>query len=137
MQASIGPPALHDILAEAIPDNDFQPSPLHEQLLDLPWSDVFTTNYDTLLDRAVSQAPYRGYSVIRKPSELVYSNNPRLIKLHGCISDPSSCVVTDDDYRNYPRDLAPFVNTVCQSLVEKTLCLIGFSARDPQFRQLD
>ena len=133
LQASIGRPALDDILTEAIPDNDFQPSHLHKQLLDLPWSDVFTTNYDTLLDRAVTQVPYRDVTVIRKPSELVYSNSPRLIKLHGCISDPSTCVVTDDDYRNYPKGRAPFVNAVCQSLVEKTLCLVGFSARDPNF----
>ena len=133
LQASIGRPALDDILTEAIPDNDFQPSHLHKQLLDLPWSDVFTTNYDTLLDRAVTQVPYRDVTVIRKPSELVYSNSPRLIKLHGCISDPSTCVVTDDDYRNYPKGRAPFVNAVCQSLVEKTLCIVGFSARDPNF----
>ena len=133
LQASIGRPGLNQMLIDAIRDDHFDHSPLHKQILDLPWSDVFTTNYDTLLDRAASQVSHRPYSIIHRPSQLVYSNSPRLIKLHGCISDPSWCVVTDEDYRLYPQEFAPFVNTVCQSLIENTLCLIGFSARDPNF----
>ena len=133
LAASMGPAALHETLYDAIPDDDFEPSPLHERLLDLRWSDVFTTNYDTLLDRAVNQVPHRDYTVVIRPSQLVYSTSPRVIKLHGCISNPSSCILTHDQYRTYPDHFSPFVNTVCQSLVENTLCLVGFSGRDPNF----
>jgi hypothetical protein len=33
------------------------------------------------------------------------------------------------------KNFAPFVNTVQQTLLEKSLCLIGFSGDDPNFLQ--
>ncbi len=50
VEAALGRPALDQMLRDAIPDLQHEPSPLHVELLTLPWSDVFTTNYDTLLD---------------------------------------------------------------------------------------
>ena len=135
LQAALGRPALHQILRDAIPDSDFEPSPLHSMLLSLEWTDVFTTNYDTLLERALEDSPNRRYDVVLAPNELVYSVRPRIVKLHGSFSSPSRYVITDDDYRNYPKEFAPFVNTVRQSLIESTLCLIGFSGDDPNFLQ--
>ena len=52
IQAAFGRPALDELLRRSIPNLGYEPSPLHSQLLDLPWKDVFTTNYDTLLERA-------------------------------------------------------------------------------------
>ena len=43
---------LNNFLKKCIPDKEFPPSKLHVDLLNLPWVDVFTTNYDTLLERA-------------------------------------------------------------------------------------
>ena len=56
------------------------------------------------------------------------------MKLHGSFPSPPF-VITEEDYRRYPGDHAPFVNTVRQSLLENTLCLIGFSGDDPNFLQ--
>ena len=47
-----GRKALFNMIQESINDNYLEPSDLHMQLLSLPWRDVFTTNYDTLLERA-------------------------------------------------------------------------------------
>ncbi len=47
-----GRSALDDFLTEVIPDEHYEPGFVHETLMTLPWSDVFTTNYDTLLERA-------------------------------------------------------------------------------------
>jgi len=46
VQAVLGRPALDKLLLNEIPDKTHEPSPLHAQLLNLPWVDVFTTNYD-------------------------------------------------------------------------------------------
>ena len=119
--------------ANAIPDLDYEPSPLHEQLLNLRWSDVFTTNYDTLLERARDAVISQRYDVIVNKEDLTYSQKPRIIKLHGSFPSDRPFVVTEEDYRRYPEDFAPFVNTVRQSLLENTLCLVGFSGDDPNF----
>lgn len=95
---------------------------------------MFTTNYDTLLERARASVTLKHYDVVATDEELLYANQPRIVKLHGSFPSPPF-VVTEEDYRRYPSDHAPFVNTVRQSLLENTLCLIGFSGDDPNFLQ--
>ena len=134
VEAAFGRPALDDFLRREIPDLTCEPSPLHSQLLNLPWNDVFTTNYDTLLERARASVTLKHYDVVAKKEDLLYANKPRIVKLHGTFPSPP-IVITEEDYRRYPSDHAPFVNTVRQSLLENTLCLIGFSGDDPNFLQ--
>ncbi len=134
VEAAFGRPVLDDFLRREIPDLTYEPSPLHSQLLNLPWQDVFTTNYDTLLERARASVTVNHYDIVAKKEDLLYANKPRIVKLHGNFPSPPF-VITEEDYRRYPGDHAPFVNTVRQSLLENTLCLIGFSGDDPNFLQ--
>ena len=69
MEAAFGRPALDQMLRDAIPDLEHEPSPLHAELLDLPWSDVFTTNYDTLLERARRSVISQRYDLVLKPDD--------------------------------------------------------------------
>lgn len=134
VQAAFGRPALDRVLRHAIPDLRYEPSRLHADLLRLPWQDVFTTNYDTLLERARASVTFSHYDVAATTEDLLYAKAPRIVKLHGSFPSPPF-VITEEDYRRYPSDHAPFVNTVRQSLLEKTLCLVGFSGDDPNFLQ--
>lgn len=133
VQAQFGRIVLDKILQQEIPDKKYNPSRLHIKLLQLPWNDVFTTNYDTLLERASQEVISRKYDVIVKNEDLVYSEKPRIIKLHGSFPSQRPFIITEEDYRVYPAMFAPFVNTVQQSLLENALCLIGFSGNDPNF----
>ena len=135
VETALGRPALDRILRDAIPDLANDPSPLHVQLLKLPWSDVLTTNYDTLLERTRNSVTSRRYEVVVKPEDLGHSTKPRIIKLHGSFPSDRPLIVTEEDYRRYPDKFAPFLNTVRQALLEHTLCLIGFSSHDPNFLQ--
>ncbi|CAI2103897.1 Uncharacterised protein [Serratia fonticola] len=133
VEAAFGRSNLEQILINNIPDKDYEPSDLHVKLLDLPWGDVFTTNYDTLLERAcVSVISYK-YDVVLNKDDLVNAERPRIIKLHGSFPSERPFIITEEDYRCYPSDFSVFVNTVQQSLIENTLCLIGFSGDDPNF----
>ncbi|MGC1052109.1 SIR2 family protein [Pantoea agglomerans] len=133
VQAAFGRSTLDKIIKDAIPDNDYEPSDLHKSLLTLPWSDVFTTNYDTLLERTCVHIETRKYDVILNKDDLINAERPRIIKLHGSLPSERPFILTEEDYRKYPNDFSPFVNTVQQSLIENTLCLIGFSGDDPNF----
>jgi hypothetical protein len=132
-EAVIKRPALDAVLLQHIPDNTVDPSVLHETLLELPWADVLTTNYDTLLERAQRKVTSRRYSTVYHQDDLAYQKKPRIIKLHGSFPSHRPFVITEEDYRQYPQKRAPFVNTVRQALLENTLCLIGFSGDDPNF----
>lgn len=133
VEATFGRPVLDGILKKHIPDSSYEPSELHKKLVDLPWTDVFTTNYDTLLERAAKYNFQRKYSIIYSKNDLVCASKPRIIKLHGSFPSHRPFIITEEDYRLYPQNNAPFVNTVQQSLLENTLCLIGFSGDDPNF----
>lgn len=135
VQAAIGRPALENLLRSNIPDLTIEPSGLHVQLLGLPWVDVFTTNYDTLLERASSKVVTRRYEPVVNKEDIPYAIKPRIVKLHGSFPSERPFIITEEDYRRYPHDYAPFVNTVQQALLENTFCLIGFSGDDPNFLQ--
>jgi hypothetical protein len=133
IQATFGRATLNQILLSEIQDDQYKPSALHEELLKLPWNDVFTTNYDTLLERTAEKIKYKQYRPIVNKTDLVWSSKPRIIKLHGSFPSNKPFIITEEDYRTYPDLFAPFVNTVQQSLIENILCLIGFSGTDPNF----
>jgi len=135
VQAVIGRPALENLLRSNIPDLNIEPSNLHVELLELPWVDVFTTNYDTLLERASAKVVTRRYEPVVNKEDIPYAIKPRIVKLHGSFPSERPFIITEEDYRRYPHDYAPFVNTVQQALLENTFCLIGFSGDDPNFLQ--
>lgn len=135
VQAAAGRPVLDNLLRSNIPDLDIEPSSLHVDLLEFPWVDVFTTNYDTLLERASAKVVNRRYEQVVNKEDIPYAIKPRIVKLHGSFPSERPFIITEEDYRRYPHDYAPFVNTVQQSLLENTFCLIGFSGDDPNFLQ--
>lgn len=126
---------LRSAIRQSVPDEVHEPSILHEMLLGLPWMDVFTTNYDRLLERTLVEVPNRSYSVVRSPCQLPKSSQPRIVKLHGDFDLPNEpLVITREDYRTYPQKRVAFVNTVRQSLMENSFILVGFSGDDPNFK---
>ena len=58
---------------------------------------------------------------------------PRIVKLHGSFPAQFPLIVTEEDYRTYPAEFAPLVNTVQQAMMETVFLLIGFSGDDPNF----
>lgn len=127
-----GQPALDSFIREHVRDVSWHPSEDHVSLLDLPWSDVLTTNYDTLLERAARVAD-RSYEPVRSEHEIAFARAPRIIKLHGSIGVSDHFIIAEDDFRTYPSCHAAFVNLARQCFVENDLCLIGFSGDDPNF----
>jgi hypothetical protein len=126
-------PALDEFLLTSIPDNDYHPGHLHELLLSLPWSDVFTTNYDTLLERTLPTIHDRKYDLILTTSDIPGRMKPRIVKIHGSFPSHRPFIITEEDYRTYPKEFAPFMNMVQQAIMENAFCLIGFSGDDPNF----
>jgi hypothetical protein len=78
VEANFGRPTLDKIITDRIPDMYYEPSRLHEKLLQLPWQDVFTTNYDTLLERASRKVLQRKYSFIVNADDLINAEKPRM-----------------------------------------------------------
>lgn len=131
-ERTLGRDALHDRVAALVADGSRLPSDLHVSLLRLPWADVLTTNYDTLLERAAVQSGRR-YAPVYEPGDLPLRPAPRVVKLHGSLPSHKPLVLTEEDYRTYPARRAAFVALARTLLMERALVLVGFSGDDPNF----
>lgn len=69
----------------------------------LPWRDILTTNYDTLLERAAEKEAQK-YQLVTNEEILVYQPSPRIIKLHGSFPNIRLYIMTKEDYRRYPLE---------------------------------
>jgi hypothetical protein len=133
LEAMKGPALLHGTLRQVVPDLEYGPGKPHQDLVRLPWSDILTTNWDTLLEQAID-AYDRSYELVVQPKQLATATAPRIIKLHGCVRAGTKLIFTEEDFRVYPTEYAPFVSLVQQSLMENVFVLIGFSGSDPNFK---
>lgn len=132
--ASFKRPRLEEFLERHVPSASYAPGELHKSLMKLPWTDVFTTNYDTLLEDTASMI-MRRYDVVRVKEDIPVTASPRIVKLHGTFRLARPLVFTGEDYRVYPQQSAAFVNLVQQSMLENVFCLLGFSGDDINFQK--
>ncbi|MEP4929487.1 MAG: SIR2 family protein [Hyphomicrobiales bacterium] len=132
-QAQHGQDGLDRLIRQLVTDEQWEPSNLHKQLVELPWRDILTTNWDTLLERTSPKTPDRIYGCVRTVEDIARVRAPRVVKLHGSLPSHAPLIFTEDDFRTYPTQFAPFVNLAQQVMLENELCLLGFSGVDPNF----
>lgn len=126
---------LDDFIKKNVPDEKLFPNSIYHRMLRQPWNQIFTTNYDTLLERAAKKITTRKYSVVTNEKLLSKLKHPRIVKLHGSFPNQTPYIMSEDQYRRYKDNYPLFTNTIRQSLIENALCLIGFSGVDPNFQK--
>jgi hypothetical protein len=126
-----------------IPDNRLD---LHHRLLSCSWENIFTTNYDRLLEYVVKRRKLPWDSqTITNSYQLSFRSKKPIIKIHGSLADVSSkefCfdndhnkryVICSDDYDSYPTKHEAFTQYMRISLLRGCFCLFGFSGDDQNF----
>ncbi|MGE4454770.1 MAG: SIR2 family protein [Sphaerochaeta sp.] len=105
----------------------------HKILAKLPVSTYWTTNYDKLIEKALTETgkiPDTKYRI----KQLSFTKRGRdavIYKMHGDIEHPDEAVLTKDDYETYHVKMQPFINALSGDLVSKTFLFLGFSFTDP------
>ena len=108
---------------------------LHLLLAGLQCNEVVTTNYDQSFENAVkNQRLKEKMSVI--PTNICRDSHKWLLKLHGCISKPSSIIVTRQDYLRYMESNAALAGIVQAKMLTSQLLFIGFSMEDENFHKI-
>ena len=138
VEAMYGRPFLDELLINQMKNDLHKPSELHKKLLSLPWNDVFTTNYDTLLERTLPEITNK-YGLVLDQNDLMHSRpdfQSRIIKLHGSFpsSRPFSII---DEVITCLRD-ADVPHVLLRYCIEKTSSRTGilesslFSEKEPE-----
>lgn len=119
----------------------------HKALLDLNWSDIITTNWDSLLEDSRKNTEY---SLVTEAKGLKVSNNKRIIKINGSLRTSEQIknndnysydgcfdhlyIITSQDFENYSTKHEDFSNFMKVKILENTFCLFGFSGNDCNFK---
>ena len=117
-------------------DKKLRSTSIHQEIARVPFSLVFTTNYDQLLENAYEEDVrpltwQSGEELFRNLRQNEFS----IVKLHGCVSDPQSIILTKSQYFKSFKPQA--IQTALEHLFSfKTLLFIGSSLRDPNLHQV-
>lgn len=118
----------------------------HEKLLSIYWQNIYTTNYDNLLEFTKDKFG-KQWDLVKSAHDLAFNKQKNaIVKLHGdlCTSLESDSfefdgnfnhryIISREDYENYPKEHEAFTQLMRISLLRGTFCLIGFSGADPNF----
>lgn len=110
----------------------------HEILARLPIATYWTTNYDKVIESALTAAQ-KHPDVKYTPRQLAFTKPRRdvvVYKMHGDVDHPGNAVLTRDDYETYHKKMKPFLTALSGDLVSKTFLFVGFSFTDPNLEYI-
>lgn len=121
-------------IKDFFPDN-IPHSKIHDLIFKLSPHTVITTNWDTLLEAAISAKTYF-YNVISSDKDLMKSYlGKKLIKMHGDFKN-HNIVFKEDDYLNYSINFPLIENYVKSIISTHTVLFLGYSYNDIDLKQI-
>lgn len=121
------------ILESQIRNHQSNPLPVHYQLGKIS-NQIITTNYDSLIEKALPDYEMISYSNEFKVAKL--SNYEKYIfKIHGDIQEPNKCILFPEEYDNlYVKSDKSSTFELKKIISDKSLLFIGFSLSDPYIK---
>ena len=128
--ADITPPDFSQYIRDTLVAPRFQPSPVHESVLQIDPKIVITTNYDDIYDTYCRTGDAAdGYNVSRYYDSHLVSDlrSPvrLIVKAHGCISDAAKIVLTRSSYFEQRRAFENFFKSLTQFFCPAAFCLLA------------
>jgi len=125
---------LNSFLLSVFEKPSVKPLPTHNYLpqISLP---MITTNYDRLIEEAFRKCNKR-LSVVVSDRDLVDCSSNILIKIHGCISNIDSCVITEEDYYKWMSIESDIKSLVQSWFIMSQVVFVGYSLSDINFKKI-
>lgn len=133
-----GREALGRAVGRLFDDAGARPTLAHYLLTSLPVRVILTTNYDDLLERALVALRRHPTTVVAQ-ADVVHTSRPdgvSVVKLHGDAVREEGIVLTRDDYDAFFRRRPATALLLEGLLLNQTFLFVGYSLRDPNFRQV-
>ncbi|VEJ10130.1 SIR2 family protein [Actinobacillus delphinicola] len=93
-------------------------------------SSIITTNYDLLIEEILEFDPLVGNNILlSNPYGSIY-------KVHGCINDPASLIITEDDYKKFKESYELIRAQLLSLFIHHPIIFIGYSIGDENIKAL-
>ncbi|WP_321437283.1 SIR2 family protein [uncultured Bacteroides sp.] len=95
---------------------------------------IITTNWDDL-----AELLFPKFTTYVGQEELIFAptyNVGEIYKIHGCIHNPSSIVLTSDDYEKYNEKNTYLAAKLTTIFIEHPIIFLGYSIRDKNIQQI-
>ncbi len=120
-----------------VDDKVLQVSEVHNQLVDLDFPFIYTTNYDRNIERAFE---LRGKAFSKVTSMLdvatASAELPHIVKFHGDFDDDNSLVLTESDYFERLDFESPLDIKFRSDILGRGVLFVGYSLADLNLRLL-
>ena len=136
----VGRSSLEERVAEILAP--LKPSSLVRSITDWPFAGIITTNYDTLIERALTQLGCHDWVAVGNTSEEIAkisgANDKVVWHIHGSIenSEISHLVLTEADYGELYSDGSSVFNTLRGLLQHRRIVMMGFGFADQELMHL-
>lgn len=93
-------------------------------------SSIITTNYDLLLEELVDFIPLIGNEILlSNPYGTIY-------KIHGCVNNPNSIILTGDDYQQFNNRYDLIRAQLISLFVHNPIIFLGYSVQDENIQNI-
>ena len=104
-----------------------------KNILELPITEFWTTNYDEIIETMIKNETGLIPSVIYNSENLIKikeNKKYKIFKLNGSITDSKSMIITESDYNNYIHNQQLLFEQLKRELILKSFVFIGYSFAD-------
>lgn len=141
IEISIPRSELSSVLTKRLKKPKFQPSKIHNAIIEMDPKVVVTTNYDMIYENACQAQQAENGHVVGKYYGDQTLNNLRssqrcVLKMHGCISEAAKVVLSKTSYFNARRENPGFYKVLDALFLVNTIIFIGCSMDDPDLQIL-
>lgn len=91
---------------------------------------IVTTNYDTFIEEKLMFSPLIGNDILlSNPYQSVY-------KIHGCLTNPSSIILTDEDYKQFDNRYELIQAQLISLFIHNPIIFMGYGIQDENIQKL-
>jgi NAD-dependent SIR2 family protein deacetylase/tetratricopeptide (TPR) repeat protein len=108
---------------------------IHNLIVRLPITRIYTTNFDGLLEAACKNACL-SHKTVWNSSQLDVMADRVIYKLHGDLTDPRSIVLTAEQFEDYFETHDALAKIVESEMLEHAILFVGYSFTDPDIRTI-
>jgi len=129
---------INEAIREFFADNKGEPTDNHTIITTFPITSIWTTNYDTLIERAYKTANIP-YNVLTDDNSYKEANRGAKItihKIHGDVNSSDKCVITRKDYEEFPESHDIILSELKGEMCSNSFLFLGYGFNDTDVQHI-